>query len=86
MLAETFKGPIALAFGFEDQVSPAKALAAFIKEAKKGEVIAAALDGKYYRQQMQKHWQIFLHAKKFMQKCLVASIHLHQVSQMLLTA
>lgn len=46
VLAETFKGPIALAFGFDDQVSPAKNLAAFIKEAKKGEVIAAALDGK----------------------------------------
>lgn len=46
VLAETFKGPIALAFGFEDQVSPAKNLAAFIKEVKKGEVIAAALDGK----------------------------------------
>lgn len=46
VLAETFKGPIALAFGFNDQVSPAKNLAAFIKEAKKGEVIAAALDGK----------------------------------------
>lgn len=46
VLAEAFKGPIALAFGFQDQVSPAKNLAAFIKEAKKGEVIAAALDGK----------------------------------------
>ena len=46
VLVETFKGPIALAFGFNDQVSPAKVLAAFIKEAKKGEVIAAALDGK----------------------------------------
>jgi len=46
VLAETFKGPIALAFGFQDQVSPAKTLAAFIKESKKGEVIAAALDGK----------------------------------------
>jgi large subunit ribosomal protein L10 len=46
VLAETFKGPIALAFGFNDQVSPAKVLAAFMKEAKKGEVIAAALDGK----------------------------------------
>lgn len=46
VLTDAFKGPIALAFGFEDQVSPAKALAAFIKEAKKGEVIAAALDGK----------------------------------------
>lgn len=46
VLAGVFKGPIALAFGFDDQVSPAKNLAAFIKEAKKGEVIAAALDGK----------------------------------------
>lgn len=46
VLADVFKGPIALAFGFEDQVSPAKNLAAFIKEAKKGEVIAGALDGK----------------------------------------
>lgn len=46
VLTDAFKGPIALAFGFKDQVSPAKALAAFIKEAKKGEIIAAALDGK----------------------------------------
>ena len=46
VLTDAFKGPIALAFGFEDQVSPAKNLADFIKEAKKGEVIAAALDGK----------------------------------------
>ncbi len=45
-LEETFKGPIALAFGFEDEVSPAKILAKFIKETKKGEIIAAALDGK----------------------------------------
>lgn len=46
ILADSFKGPIALAFGFKDQVSPAKALASFIKETKKGEIIAAALDGK----------------------------------------
>lgn len=46
VLTDCFKGPIALAFGFKDQVGPAKALAAFIKEAKKGEIIAAALDGK----------------------------------------
>lgn len=46
VLADTFKGPIALALGFKDQVSPAKALSAFIKEVKKGEIIAAALDGK----------------------------------------
>ncbi len=46
ILADCFKGPIALAFGFKDQVSPAKALLNFIKETKKGEIIAAALDGK----------------------------------------
>lgn len=46
VLADAFKGPVALAFGFKDQVSPAKTLAAFIKEVKKGEIIAAALDGK----------------------------------------
>ena len=46
VLTETLKGPIAIAFGFEDPVSPAKALAKFIKESKKGEIVAAALDGK----------------------------------------
>lgn len=46
VLTDVFKGPIALAFGFKDQVSPAKALSNFIKEVKKGEIIAAALDGK----------------------------------------
>lgn len=46
ILTDCFKGPIALAFGFKDQVSPAKAVSNFIKEVKKGEIIAAALDGK----------------------------------------
>jgi large subunit ribosomal protein L10 len=46
VLTDCFKGPIALAFGFNDQISPAKALSNFIKEVKKGEIIAAALDGK----------------------------------------
>lgn len=46
VLTDAFKGPIALAFGFKDQVSPAKTLASFIKEIKKGEIVAAALDGK----------------------------------------
>lgn len=46
VLTDCFKGPIALAFGFKDQVSPAKAVASFIKEAKKGEIVGAALDGK----------------------------------------
>lgn len=46
VLTETLKGPIALAFGFEDQVSPAKAVAKFIKDTKKGVILGAAMDGK----------------------------------------
>ena len=46
VLTETFKGPIAIAFGFGDQVAPAKVISKFIKDAKKGEIVAAALDGK----------------------------------------
>ena len=46
ILNDTFKGPIALAFGFEDQVSPAKIVAKFIKNYKKGVILGAALDGK----------------------------------------
>ncbi len=45
VLAEKLTGPIAIAFGFADQVAPAKALAKFIKDTKKGEIIAAAMDG-----------------------------------------
>lgn len=45
-LAEKMTGPIALAFGFEDPVSPAKAVVKFIKETKKGAIIGAVLDGK----------------------------------------
>ena len=45
VLAETLKGPIARAFGFTDQVAPAKVLSKFIKDTKKGEIIAAAMDG-----------------------------------------
>jgi large subunit ribosomal protein L10 len=45
VLAETLKGPIAIAFGFEDQVAPAKALSKLIKDTKKGEILAAAMDG-----------------------------------------
>lgn len=46
ILTDALKGPVALAFGYKDQVSPAKTLAKFIKDTKKGEIIAAALDGK----------------------------------------
>lgn len=45
-LAELCKGPVALAFGFEDQVSPAKVVSKFIKESKKGEILGAVLEGK----------------------------------------
>ena len=45
VLAETLEGPIAIAFGFTDQVAPAKVLSKFIKDTKKGEIIAAAMDG-----------------------------------------
>ncbi len=46
VLSEILKGPIAIAFGFNDQVAPAKALSKFIKDTKKGEILAAAMDGK----------------------------------------
>ena len=46
VLEEVLKGPVAIAFGFADEVAPAKVLKKFIKEAKKGQIIAAALDGK----------------------------------------
>ena len=46
VLAETLKGPVAIAFGFHDEVAPAKILTKFIKDVKKGEIVAAALDGK----------------------------------------
>ena len=46
ILTEKLTGPIALAFGFNDPVSPAKAVSKFIKDTKKGVIIGAALDGK----------------------------------------
>ena len=48
VLTDVLKGPIALAFGFKDQVSPAKILTNFIKTVKKGVIVAAALDGKLF--------------------------------------
>ena len=47
-LTAVFKGPVALAIGFEDQVSPARIMTNFIKLAKKGEILAAVLDGKLF--------------------------------------
>ncbi len=45
VLTDSMKESTAIAFGFNDEVSPAKVLAKFIKEAKKGEIIAGAVDG-----------------------------------------
>ncbi len=46
LLSELLTGPIAIAFGYGDQVMPAKALAKFIKETEKGKIVGAVLDGK----------------------------------------
>ena len=44
-LTDLMKGPIAIAFGFEDQVSPAKIVSKFIKDTKKGEILGAVMEG-----------------------------------------
>ena len=49
-IEEFLKGPSAIAFGFEDQVSPAKVLTKFIKEKKKTEIKGGILDGKVLSQ------------------------------------
>lgn len=54
VLSETLKGPIAIAFGFTDQVAPAKVLSKFIKDTKKGEILAAAMDGQFLNAQQAK--------------------------------
>lgn len=46
VLSDSMTGPIAIAFGFNDQVSPAKAVSKFIKDTKKGVILGGALDGK----------------------------------------
>jgi len=46
LLTEKLTGPIALALGYEDPVSPAKAVVKFMKDVKKGAIIGAVLDGK----------------------------------------
>ena len=48
VLSDLMQGPTAIAFGFEDQVAPAKVVDKFVNEVKKGEIVAAALDGKLY--------------------------------------
>lgn len=45
-LSEYLVGPTAIAFGFEDEVAPAKIISEFIKKAKKAEIKGGAIDGK----------------------------------------
>lgn len=45
VMTDLMKGPIAIAFGFEDQVSSAKVVSKFIKDSKKGEILGAVLEG-----------------------------------------
>ncbi len=45
-LDDFFKGPTAVAFGYEDAVAPAKILSKFVKDTKKTEIKAGMLDGK----------------------------------------
>lgn len=46
VMDDLLRGPIAIAFGYEDQVSPAKVVSEFIKKTKKGEILGAVLEGK----------------------------------------
>lgn len=46
VLTDSLTGPVAIAFGFNDQVSSAKVLSKFIKDTKKGVILGGALDGK----------------------------------------
>ena len=79
VLAETLKGPIAIAFGFTDQVAPAKVLSKFIKDTKKGEIIAAAMDGQLMSAEEAKA----LANLPSREELYDASTHLHLVSQTL---
>ena len=45
-MSDLLKGASAIAFGFNDQVAPAKVLSNFIKEVEKAEVKGGAMDGK----------------------------------------
>lgn len=79
-IVDLCKGPIAVAFGFEDQVSPAKVVSKFIKDSKKVKSLVLYWKAIYCQQMKQKHWQIFLQKKNSTQKCSALSIPLHQVS------
>lgn len=46
LLSDSMKGPVAIAFGFEDQVAPAKAMVNFIKDTQKGVILCGVMDGK----------------------------------------
>ena len=45
-IEDMLKGPVAYAFGYEDEVAPARILKAFVKKAKKCEIKGGVVDGK----------------------------------------
>ena len=72
-----------MAFGFEDPVSPAKAVTKFIKETKKGEILGAVLDGKLLSVEETKALAALPSKDELYAKMLGSIIHRHQVSQIL---
>lgn len=80
VLADSLTGPVAIAFGFEDQVSPAKAVAKFIKDTKKGAILGGALDGNLLSAKEAEALAKILQKKNFLQKSLVLSTHQLQAS------
>ena len=49
-LKPMLKGTMAVVFGFEDMVEPAKVLAAFIKEAEKPKILGGVVEGQYFEE------------------------------------
>lgn len=45
VLSDSMKESTAIAFGFEDEISPARVIAKFIKDKKKCEILAGAVEG-----------------------------------------
>lgn len=85
VMADLMKGPIAIAFGYEDQVSPAKVVSNFIKTTKKAKLLVQCLTVNYCQLMKLKRWLTFLQKKNFMQKCLVLSTHLLPVLRLVST-
>jgi len=49
-LKPVLQGPMAVVFGYDDVVAPAKALSTFIKEAEKPKIIGGVVEGQYFEE------------------------------------